>query len=471
MRFYGGLVLAFTLALAGCGGSGSSGDDDVTNDSGIPIGNDPPELNPDISHLCDPGPNTRFISTTGDDGADGLSPNTAWKTVTAALSKLQAGQAGCLAPGTYREDPKMSRAGSNNGWISLVGLNPDRSAKLVGELQLLSTASFVRVANLQMQSSSRTAEALTILGAKDVQLINIEVVNSNKMWWNRVDKLLLRDSWIHHNVIGIDCTPGPCTNIAIVGTMVECSGYTMGSGAACKPATEFTFGGPNDGLGAEMDTTNWQVIRSVFRNNLTDGFDIKGSNIIVKDSLAYGNSGGGFKIWGGGMTRLENSLAFHNNNGFELQEAANAMYQMVNCTSADNHLAGLAVYQDNGNQRTTLLLRNNIFAGNTDGNTYDDDVVVTGAGNVYFAKEDRQVKGGATEITRADVAAGRTPDTMALAVDPKFVKPDSGNSSDYHLMAGSPAIDSGSADGAPMHDLEQKPRPSGAGVDRGAYEQ
>ena len=60
---------------------------------------------------------------------------------------------------------------------------------------------------------------------------------------------------------------------------------------------------------------------------------------------------------------------------------------------------------------------------------------------------------------------------MALAVDPKFIKPDSGNSSDYHVMAGSPAIDSGSADGAPMHDLDQKTRPSGAGVDRGAYEQ
>jgi parallel beta-helix repeat protein len=41
---------------------------------------------------------------------------------------------------------------------------------------------------------------------------------------------------------------------------------------------------------------------------------------------------------------------------------------------------------------------------------------------------------------------------------------------DVHLKAGSPAIDAGSADQAPTEDIDRAPRPSGQGVDIGAYE-
>ncbi len=41
---------------------------------------------------------------------------------------------------------------------------------------------------------------------------------------------------------------------------------------------------------------------------------------------------------------------------------------------------------------------------------------------------------------------------------------------DYHLAAGSPAIDKGDANGAPTFDKENKARPAGSGIDMGAYE-
>ncbi len=41
---------------------------------------------------------------------------------------------------------------------------------------------------------------------------------------------------------------------------------------------------------------------------------------------------------------------------------------------------------------------------------------------------------------------------------------------DLHLLPGSPAVDSGSADGAPPHDIDGTARPQGSDVDVGAYE-
>jgi len=40
----------------------------------------------------------------------------------------------------------------------------------------------------------------------------------------------------------------------------------------------------------------------------------------------------------------------------------------------------------------------------------------------------------------------------------------------YHLQPGSPCIDRGTCEGAPLLDLDGNPRPTGAGCDMGAYE-
>ena len=74
-------------------------------------------------------------------------------------------------------------------------------------------------------------------------------------------------------------------------------------------------------------------------------------------------------------------------------------------------------------------------------------------------------------ITNSDVWGnaqnflGVTPGAGTISVDPQYV-----SATDAHLRVGSPCIDSGSATGAPDHDLDFVARPKGARVDMGAYE-
>jgi parallel beta-helix repeat protein len=58
-----------------------------------------------------------------------------------------------------------------------------------------------------------------------------------------------------------------------------------------------------------------------------------------------------------------------------------------------------------------------------------------------------------------------------VAVDPQFIEPSTDPTvADFHLLASSPARDSGSATPAPATDLDGVARPQGSGFDRGAFE-
>jgi parallel beta-helix repeat protein len=61
--------------------------------------------------------------------------------------------------------------------------------------------------------------------------------------------------------------------------------------------------------------------------------------------------------------------------------------------------------------------------------------------------------------------------THDIKADPRFINPSADPAvADFHLKSGSPAIDAGTSANAPGADFDGNPRPSGAGIDMGAYE-
>jgi parallel beta-helix repeat protein len=160
--------------------------------------------------------------------------------------------------------------------------------------------------------------------------------------------------------------------------------------------------------------------------------------------------------------RIVNNLAVRATGwGIHLWHAA-TRNTIVNNTIYDTGAGGIIVGSgDNGSTAagdTGTYVANNVIStvsgagiaeegANVGFNTYVDNLVF----NAPYA---------------VSISATST-ETGTLVADPLFVAP---LNADYHLQAGSPAVDTGTATNAPPVDLDGTPRPQGAGYDRGAYE-
>ena len=120
---------------------------------------------------------------------------------------------------------------------------------------------------------------------------------------------------------------------------------------------------------------------------------------------------------------------------------------------------------------TGNVVRNNIFLNDNTANgsvTVDNDSLagLVSEHNVVadlFRDDDRTYT-----LAEWKSAKGREGQSFRATRNQLFVAPDSGN---FRLQPLSPAINAGTATGAPAADLEGNPRPWGGGVDAGAYEQ
>ena len=240
------------------------------------------------------------------------------------------------------------------------------------------------------------------------------------------------------------------------------------------------------------------VIRgnSVFENNgsgiqlnadVTMGGDGIISNAVIENNVIRANgAGGGASI---NLDGVQNSDI--RNNKIESARATGiALFRQNGATGSENNrIVNNTIIVDNSlNQskgRWGIAL-----AGGSTGNVLSNNVVfstqsfagaisasadsLAGLVSDYNAAENQfSADGGNTAVSLAgwSSATGQDQHSVALAttsaLDGLFVNRTAGN---YRLVLGSAAIDRGTATGAPLTDLEGRARPSGAGVDIGAYE-
>jgi hypothetical protein len=254
-----------------------------------------------------------------------------------------------------------------------------------------------------------------------------------------------------------------------------------------------TAGGYGDGVGTGTTGGHWIIEDSIFRYNTSDGLDLlyvrqSGSQIEIKRTMAYGNAGDQIKV--NGDTTIENcfiksNCGYFNGKSFtwnvdDCRAGGSALafslrkgntISVINSTIAGQGDCLCIVECDdsscNGSEK--VIVQNNIFRGYPDFTSPGDTTCYFWFDQDHFYQ---------TQMDYNVIYKVKMGDNVYAAHDLNqnpLVVNDTLNSFDGHLQASSPAIDSGLAVGSlnglvPSDDLEGHSRPTGAGVDRGAYE-
>lgn len=218
-------------------------------------------------------------------------------------------------------------------------------------------------------------------------------------------------------------------------------------------------------IGNRSETADTGIV-GIYTDNGASNFKIDG-NVFHDVGRTGGQTGThDHSIYSHGAAMIITNNVFYNVlNGWHIQTAVG-----FGGTIANNTFYGPDPYPGTVGQimlwdpNTNVIIRNNIFYNPTSIAVTTYALSITGSCSV-----DHNIvynAGGSVGIF-ASLPAGCSETSEKVNVDPKMVNP---GGHDFHLAAGSPAIDAGAAVSGVTTDFAGAARPQGAGFDIGAYE-
>lgn len=395
----------------------------------------------------------------------------------------------------YEADIITPRSGTPSAWITIRGEEGNRPI-LLGRDNLitavnLSGVQYVCVENLEITHDS------TVTGEATWFRDGVEILG------NPSSHIILKDLYIHHidefgmniqdvedlqiincriEYCGFGALGGPLgnyggwRNVKIQNCRLSYSGhYYQGGDGSNRP-----YDRP-DGFGIEPSQGPVLIENTIAEHNEGDGLDSKAENTIIKRCIVANNSCDGIKLWGSG-SKIENTLIYGRGDGknvptpwgaivIDQVEKPDATFEIINVTVDDELGEGYVAYvQYSSAVPIRLLIRNTIFSsrGNDSPIYIGNNVTLTADHNLfYFPRSERILEYRDQVYTQDNI--GQLGEGNIYG-DPLFIRTAWGSEGDYHLNDGSPAIDKGTENSAPLIDLDGNPRPQGQGFDIGAYE-
>ncbi|MEA2522407.1 MAG: hypothetical protein QOI81_2053 [Actinomycetota bacterium] len=316
----------------------------------------------------------------------------------------------------------------------------------------------------------------------------------NNVNWVTLDGFIIADS-IGYGVLASGCNHVTVSNNHVSGSGKKTAGNTRYA-ILVRDTTNSTISNnitdhnSDAGVALTKSTTAVRVTGNVSFSNArgyqsaAPGIDIRANGNTIDRNTTYSNEDSGIQLYNGatGDVVIDNLSYGNGDHGIDVLTAPNAV--VVSNTAYGNFTSGITletgssgatvannVLMDNG-----VTKRGNVWvdASSSPGTVLDDDLVYqSGAGSAFFWN-------GVRYNTRSAFNTATGQEARGLQADPKFV---SVGTSDFHLLAGSPAIDSAdsAAPSQPTTDREDQariddPSVSNTGVgsraydDRGAFE-
>lgn len=205
-------------------------------------------------------------------------------------------------------------------------------------------------------------------------------------------------------------------------------------------------------------------------------FNVEGGDVFLTDTTFEGNTaleGGGAIFNEGADPSIERCRFFRNSTpkfGGAIFNNNGASPLVVNTVFAGNSAGDRGAAVTTLNSQFTAI--NCTFAYNTsfnDGSVMFDNMATSTVVNaILWYNSDAPIFAleSVTDIRFSNVGGGQD-GVGNIAVEPQFNDPEA---DDFSLKATSPSIDRGTVDGAPAADIDGVARPTGSGVDQGAYE-
>lgn len=317
----------------------------------------PTSTPPDPTSTPQPGTCNRFVATNGNDSNDGLTTNTAWRTVQKAANSAQPGDIVCVRSGIYNEKVTVNVSGTAGAFITF--------QSYPGEMAVLDGTGITVPADDNGMIYVQNKAYLIIKG--------FEIRNYKTSTKNRVPigirlvgtshHIEVRDNVIHHiEHNGTSKSGTDAHGIAIHGT----SGTTALSDIIIDGNELYSLKlGSSEALVLNGNVANWQVTNNTVHDVNNIGIDIIGFegtapandqardglvahnnvyNITSAGNVAYGNerSAGCIYVDGGTRITIEYNKAHNCNIGVEI---------------ASEH---------KGKATSYVTVRNNFIYGNTD---------------------------------------------------------------------------------------------------------
>lgn len=464
---------------------------------------------------CDePTGHRYYVSPDGDDSHPGTEEQP-WLSLQHAADTVEPGDGVIIATGTYPERVVIDKAGTAEAPIIFTaapaaevtiegaGITLDSAEGLV---QIGSEASYVQLCGLNIHGS--TARGVMVSRADHVSLIGLEVVDSGQA---AILVYSSSDVLVHGNKTRESVSSGvgvwQSTGVVVRDNQIvnARNSETLGSQESLSIAdtedfevsgNEITLEGPNAFIGnAGIDVKESSRLGKVHHNYIHD-FTHDGA--IYLDAWMAGLNGDetlhdvdvydNLLVDSGGITV-----------GSERGGTAENINIYNNVLIRSSHV-GIAIAeihagaQGPGWRRNIAIYNNTIYLAGGHGGagiylvaqaveniSVQNNVVAFGdeywVGQITAATDsilgeltvDHNLVFGRTECSQAYPDCVELSETMPnnITADPLFVDPASG---DLHLLAGSPAIDSGVDIPSLTADHEGNPRPQGAAMDMGAFE-
>jgi hypothetical protein len=387
-----------------------------------------------------------YVQNGGNDAADGLSGN-AWATLGHAADVVNPGDTVHVQDGSY-QGFYLSRSGTPGNPITFVA--DGSGAQITAD-------------------NGTTPDGINVEGAAYV-IIDGFIVNNRTRAGIRVA--------VSQFVTVRNCTTGYNGHWGIFSGFAD--DFTIEFNEAHHSQVEHGIYVSNSG---DRPVIRGNLVHDNYANgihmngDISEGGDGLISNALVERNVIYGNgAGGGSAINMDGVTDsvIRNNLIYDNHASgislYHIDAAAGSTGNLVINNTIVNAADGRWCININSDSSANTV-RNNILYNY---HSFRGVITIDASSRAGFASDYNTV------MSRFSTDGGDTvidlPSWQALGYDlHSFVATPAQlflvEGSDFHLRTGSPAIDAGTSVGAPNDDVDGNPRPVGAGVDIGAYEQ